>query len=353
MTEKMPASLCSFGANTGVMGAPNQAKVGRKVMTDSQPKLHCIHEIQIPSSKVLAVAFSPDGNLLAAGDREGFIHIIDTQTGEVVRKLKQHVEFVYALAFDVDSGYLISTGKDRSLRVWKAETGQFIRDDAGIFLSATARSMGAQMLKPTTRSHNLTILSLATAPGGLMATASQDKNVKLWRHGEPLRSFSWHEGPVTCVRFQPEHGILFSASKDRSIRSWDAQNGAMISKYLGHRDEIVGFAFSSADRFVSADLAGEVLAWQVDKSSAMGSLYTANSQVQSLAITPDGETLYLGLEDGSLVVLDIGYDIKARAREPRLIDNSHSFAIRSIDVSADGRIASSDNAGKVFIHSLA
>lgn len=319
-------------------------------MNDSQLALRCIHDIQIPSSKVLALAFSPDGKLLAAGDRDGIVHIIDVELGQVVRKLKQHVEFVYALTFDVDSGHLISTGKDRSLRVWNAETGEFIRDDAGIFLSASARSMGAQRLKPSTRSHTLTVLSLATAPGGILASAGQDKNVKLWRNGVPLRSFSWHEGPVTCVRFQPETYVLFSASRDRSIRSWNAENGAMLDKYLGHKDEIIAFAFSSSERFVSADLSGEVLAWQVGKASPDGSLYTAHAHLSSLAMSPDGEHAYLGLEDGSLVVLELAYDIKPRLREPVVVDNSHHFSIRSIDVSAEGRVASSDNAGKVLIH---
>lgn len=76
------------------------------------------HAIELATQKVLALAFHPDGRRLAAGDRDGFIHIIDAETGEVLRTLGRHVEFVYALAFDPDTGHLISSGKDKSLRVW-------------------------------------------------------------------------------------------------------------------------------------------------------------------------------------------------------------------------------------------
>ena len=121
-------------------------------------------DIALPSQKVLAVAFSPDGTRIAAGDRDGVIHIIDPENGAVLRKLKQHVEFVYALAFDPDSGHLVSGGKDKSLREWDIESGTFLRDYTGIFQGgAAARTMAAQSCRQTSNGHTMTVLSIACA----------------------------------------------------------------------------------------------------------------------------------------------------------------------------------------------
>ena len=88
--------------------------------------LDLVHTIQLPSAKALAVAIHPEGRLCAAGDRDGVIHIIDVASDEVVRKLRPHNEFVYTLAFHPETGHLFSAGKDKSIREWDIESGEFI-----------------------------------------------------------------------------------------------------------------------------------------------------------------------------------------------------------------------------------
>ncbi|MCL2325766.1 MAG: hypothetical protein FWC40_04615 [Proteobacteria bacterium] len=312
-------------------------------------KLIKLHDIQTPSTKILAVAMHTGANICAAGDREGIIHIIDLTSGDIVRKLKQHVGFVYALTFDPDTGHLISTGKDKSLRVWDVQTGQFLRDIAGIFCPTDARTLGAQNFKPSTRSHSMTVLSLACAKGKRMATGGQDAIVKLWIGGEPIRSFNWHTGPVTCVRFQPNTGVLFSASKDKTIRSWNDTNGAMLHKYLGHEEEIVGLDFASESHFLSTDAAGNVLVWRTGKESPLASLYTAPARASATCISPGGERLFLGLEDGTIVSLSLNPDAKDITASPDTIHHDHASAIRSLNVSDNGLMASADNSGKVML----
>ncbi len=313
-------------------------------------KLNKKYDIQTPSQKVLAVAMNKDSSLCAAGDRDGITHIIDMQNGEIVRKLKQHVEFVYAMALDPDTDHLITTGKDKSLRVWDMQNGTFLRDLAGIFTSASARTMNAQSLKATTKSHTKTVTAIACDNEGRMATGGQDARVKYWVNGEPMRSYEWHSGPISCVRFQPETHLLFSASKDKSIRSWNADNGAMVHKYQCHEDEVVSFAFITKDRFVSVDASGVVLLWDVENEKALGELYRAPGQVQSMALDADKNLLILGLEDGRLIGLDISGD-KPETKQAMFTIEDHEFAVRAIDIRNDV-VATSDNAGKVKIWTI-
>ena len=308
------------------------------------------HAIELATQKVLALAFHPDGRRLAAGDRDGFIHIIDAETGEVLRTLGRHVEFVYALAFDPDTGHLISSGKDKSLRVWNIDDGTFICDESGIFMGAAARTLSAKGCRQNVRSHTMTVRTIACEPGGVMATGAQDCKVKFWRHGDPIRTYDWHSAPVTAVRFAPETGILYSSSQDRTIRSWNETTGAVIHKYCGHNAGICGFDFIDESRFVSVDESGVVILWHTASESIDSIVYTASRKLTCAHYDRTCERLILGAEDGAIEIVHLrdivagSPDVDTAVCSMRL----HASAVRCID-SASGRIASGDNSGKVMI----
>ena len=311
------------------------------------PKLKLTHTVQLPSAKALAVAISPDGKLCAAGDRDGYIHIIDMKSGEIIKKLGRHIEFVYTLAFSPDNGHLFSAGKDKSIREWDIETGTFIKDHAGIFVNAGARSMNSQVLKQGTRSHSMTILDIALDKNNVMATASQDKHLKYWKNFEPFRTYDWHTAAVTCVRFQPETGILFSASRDKTIRSWNEVNGAVINKYNGHYGEIIGLDFVDETMFVSADNKGQVIVWNSNSESPAQFLHEADSPIFCSAVLKKKKILFLGLENGSIEAVKISTDKDAEHSKALLSVHEHESEVRSISVHEAGGVASGDNSGRV------
>ena len=71
-----------------------------------------------------AVAWSPDGKLLATAERDRTICLRDATTGEVVRPLVGTPVRVVCAAFNADGSRLVTGGSDGSVRLWDVETGQ-------------------------------------------------------------------------------------------------------------------------------------------------------------------------------------------------------------------------------------
>ena len=78
-----------------------------------------------------AVAFSPDGHLLASGLEDAGTQLWDAATGERLRTLHPDATFwtemtgpVHAVAFSPDGRLLASAGDDGTVRLWDPATGQ-------------------------------------------------------------------------------------------------------------------------------------------------------------------------------------------------------------------------------------
>jgi WD40 repeat protein len=67
---------------------------------------------------VFAVAFSPDGTLLATASGDNTARLWDPVTGECVRTLTGHPEPVFAVAFSPDGTLLATASGDKTTRLW-------------------------------------------------------------------------------------------------------------------------------------------------------------------------------------------------------------------------------------------
>ena len=65
-----------------------------------------------------AVAYSPDGRLLASSGFDTRVRLWDAATGEPLGRLEGHTERVRCVAFSPDGKWLASGGDDYQIRLW-------------------------------------------------------------------------------------------------------------------------------------------------------------------------------------------------------------------------------------------
>src|SRR5207248_6175499 len=88
----------------------------------------------------LALAYSPDGKVLAASGMTGEVHLLDAGTGRELAVLRGHRGTVRALAFSPDGRLLASASDDTTVLLWdvKGRAGKAPppRAPAGVGLEA-------------------------------------------------------------------------------------------------------------------------------------------------------------------------------------------------------------------------
>ncbi len=205
-----------------------------------------------------AVAVSPDGGLVAAGNEDSSVTLWDTRDGKVVREFRASA--VRCLCFSPD-------GKALAAGLWKSGGGT-----GGGTLRLWDVAGGQERCAFDVRE---TLTGVAFSPDGKVLACGngyrQDAFVTLWDAGTgaELCRHEGHRDSSGAIAFSPDGKLVASGSgslawTDKSVHVWEAATGRLIRRFTGHAGDVAGVAFSP-DGLSVASGGGDstILLWDV------------------------------------------------------------------------------------------
>ncbi len=271
---------------------------------------------------ITTVAYSPDGQWLAAGQENGEVSVWDSESGQLRYALKAHKKPVTRVAFSPDGALLVTASADGRVRMWRMQDGALLY---------------------TLRGHKNEVTDVAFHPdGSLIATSSMGKLIKLWRadDGTFVRSLSGHEAGVVSLAFSPDGRLLASASQAGTVGIWDVETGRLLHKLKAQ--SVSDVLFSPDGQLLLMNTSDGIELWRVADWSFQQEISSLGG-VASMAISPDNLMVAIGKRDGAMIFWDIPSDerlFEMKAHHGPVTDIAfRDDGVRLVSASADGTMS--------------
>jgi WD40 repeat protein len=182
--------------------------------------------------------------------------------------------------------------------------------------------------------------------GGLLATAGDDRTVRLTAVADPHRPeqvgiLGGHSHDVESVDFGPDGRTLATASYDGTVRLWNVSNPrspALLTTFTAHPEAVHEVAYSPDGRTIAtAGGDGEIRLWDVTDLVAarpLGRLSGHTGAVGMAVFSPDGRTVATASDDRRIGLWDVT-DPRRPVRLSWL--TGHSDRVEAVRFAPDGR----------------
>ena len=285
---------------------------------------------------VRALAIGSRGEVLAAADAQGGLHVIDAVTGRTLAMHKDagavntavhrpaarlaaatndnaitvyalpgldadprrelhpratcrgHTKSIMGLAYTRDAKRLASVSLDRSLRLWNPETG-----------AETARFNAPRGLR-----------AVALSPDGSRVAASVlDRTIRVWdiKSGQQIARLAGHRFNIRTLAFSPDGNALASGSDDLSIRIWDLNTGNTQTTLTAHTSMVSTVAWVDGRHLCSCGFDGRVILWDTVAGSVLAQRQVGSRMLRAAALAPGHKRVVV--TDGTDVIRQLSLSL--------------------------------------------
>jgi WD40 repeat protein len=238
-------------------------------------------------------ALSPNGKLLATGDKAGTVRLWDLAGGRLLATIKAHTNKVAALGFS-PNGVILATGEfgDSVLKAWdpaaalnllwgtdtkRAGISALVFSPNGKTIAGMIRHTGIGLFDPSTGRQDYSfqvergyaeVGALAFSPDGkFLVTGSESGEAKVWNleTGRLHAALRGHTATIHAVAFSPEGGTIATGSEDQTIRLWDVATGQERLTLKGFQNGVRAVIFSpDGNTLAAGSIDGLVRLWRAN-----------------------------------------------------------------------------------------
>lgn len=291
-------------------------------------------------SVIGGLVFSPDGKFLAVGGSDKIIYVFDVTKQSVSAKLYGNTKPINSLAFSPDGKFLVSSEKFGIMRVWDWKNQNLLREikpekwlgqtqvvfspDGKIFAVANDSSgfdfwetQSWKLIRKfcldedTDYECGSKAISISFSKDGKRIFGGyEDGTIKIWdlRQEKPLKIIKYGREIHLATVDNGTKILAASNQEDKPIKLFDANTGTEIRKYSDSDLDgyIENLALSSDEKyFVTSDIGGDILLWDLNKSSPIREFDIGFSGDDAIAFSPDGKTFAVGGRNQNLFLFDV------------------------------------------------
>ena len=156
--------------------------------------------VKCPGKDLRSLAFRDDGKLLVAGGRDGYLHLINLEQGNQIRSVELHLGRIHSLNFAYESSVVVSAGRDGTVALFDTET----KAELARVAVSTGQLFSARILDDR---H--------------VAVAGSDDVIRIvdMQREQIVEQINGHQGSIAAMT--SSGNLLFSGGFDATLRRWE------------------------------------------------------------------------------------------------------------------------------------
>lgn len=314
--------LCYLGKEQNYLAMATNSKNLKVYSIDNEMdcKVFCGH-----SENIITLSSPGSSDLLLSGGRDFSIRLwqldaINFNLQCVAKFLNAHTSTVTSISFATPmnkfeekksklpsrSLTFASVCQSGSLKLWSLEPTSDEKEE--ILNNADTLTTYKFSLKYAAVAHSKEINSICFAPNNkIMATASQDKTVKLWKtdgsyETAQIGTLNGHKRGVWCACFSPVDQVIITTSSDCSIRIWSVANLTCLKRFDTSCSILYAKFIDHGKYIISANSDGLIQVWSIKNNICVQTLEAHDDRVWTLAVPNNSSKyFYSGAADSKLV----------------------------------------------------
>ncbi|CAD7697699.1 unnamed protein product [Ostreobium quekettii] len=201
-------------------------------------------------------------------------------------QLTGHEGAVLAVRFNRQGTYILSCGKDQTVRLWNPHR---------------------QLLIKTYTGHGYEVRDTAVLrDNSQFATVGGDREIFLWDvgSGRIIRRFRGHEKMANAVEFGPDDATLVTAGYDQCVKVWDcrARTYDALQTMKAFKDSVTCLQVTSAPDIIAGSVDGTVRRFDI----RAGRMYTddLHNPVTGIAVSGDEQCILASCMADRILLID-------------------------------------------------
>lgn len=227
--------------------------------------------------------YRSDGKLLVVGGESGLVQILDATSRSILRNFQGHTKPTHFCCFGKDSSHILSASDDKTIRCWdlasQKESSMIKAHKDYVRCGCTSE----------TNSHHF-------------VSGSYDHTVKVWDWRSSTVAVEMdHGAPVECMLMHPNGSVCLSAGSNY-VKVWDMlAGGRLFHHFSNHQKTITSLRFDSdSRRLLSASLDRRVKVYNAQDNYAVIASLEYPSPILTMDISKDDQHLVVGMSDGAI-----------------------------------------------------